>query len=43
MTVTLLVNRQLKRDFAQEWVQSLRVKNHEPLGEDEIARLLRSE
>jgi len=39
MIVTLLVNYRLKRDFAQEWAHSLRVKNHQPLGEDEIARL----
>jgi putative membrane protein len=39
MTITLLVNYRLKRDFAREWAQSLRIKRR-PLGEDEIARLL---
>ena len=40
MTITLLLNSYLQRDFAQEWNESLRVKHTEPLGEDEIARLL---
>jgi putative membrane protein len=41
MTLTALVNARIKRDFAREWVHSLKVKRHAPLGEDEIARMLR--
>ncbi|MDH5764185.1 MAG: DUF2238 domain-containing protein [Nitrospinota bacterium] len=40
MMFTVLLNIYLQRDFAQEWNESLRVKHTEPLGEDEIARLL---
>ncbi len=40
MAFTALLNSYLQRDFAQEWVESLRVKHAEPLGEDEIVRLL---
>jgi len=39
MTITALVNRSVKRDFAREWAESLRIKRSEPLGEVEIARL----
>ena len=39
MTITALLNIYLQRDFAREWVESLRVKHPQPLGEDEIARL----
>jgi putative membrane protein len=39
MLFTALLNRSLQRDFAQEWIESLRIKGTEPLGEDEIARL----
>ncbi len=39
MTFTALLNGYLQRDFAREWIESLRVKHAEPLGEDEIARL----
>lgn len=39
MTITALLNSYLQRDFAREWVESLRVKHPQPLGEDEIARL----
>jgi putative membrane protein len=42
MLVTALVNAYLRRDFARELQQSLRVKSNVPLGEDEIARLTRS-
>ncbi|MEM9530913.1 MAG: DUF2238 domain-containing protein [Pseudomonadota bacterium] len=34
------INIVLDRDFNREWTDSLRVKHSEPLGEDEIARLL---
>jgi putative membrane protein len=36
MLVTALINSRMQRDFAREWAKSLRVKNHEPLGEDAI-------
>lgn len=42
MLVTASINAYLKRDFARELQESLRVKRSKPLGEDEIARLLRS-
>jgi putative membrane protein len=40
MLITYGLNRALQRDFAQEWAESLRVKDTRPLGEDEIARML---
>jgi putative membrane protein len=40
MLITYAINRALQRDFAQEWAESLRVKDKRPLGEDEIARML---
>ena len=39
MTIIALVTRHYKRDFAQEFAESLRVKRAAPLGEDEIARI----
>ncbi len=39
MMIVALVNRRLKRDFAREWSESLRVKRRLPMGEVEIARL----
>jgi putative membrane protein len=41
MCATALINVWLQRDFAREWADSLRVKSHEPLGEEVITRLLR--
>lgn len=41
MTITGGLNYVLQRDFAREWVDSLRVKSAAPLGEDELARLWR--
>lgn len=41
MTITAAVNVYLRRDFAGEWVESIKVKQRQPLGEDEIARLWR--
>ena len=41
MTITIAVNMCLRNDFAREWVNSLKVKIHQPLGEDEIKRLWR--
>jgi len=40
MLLTFAINRALQRDFAAEWTESLRVKDSQPLGEDEIARML---
>jgi putative membrane protein len=40
-TITALINVRLRRDFAREWAESLRVKHLRPLGEEEIKRLLR--
>src|SRR6478735_7253769 len=33
MTVIYFINRQMQRDFANEWADSLRVKRRKPLGE----------
>lgn len=41
MGITLGMNVGLQRDFAREWNESLRVKHTEPLGEDEVVRLLK--
>jgi putative membrane protein len=41
MSVTALINARLKRDFAHEWVESLRVKKVTPLGEVALSRMLR--
>lgn len=40
MLVTAGLNLWLQRDFAREWVQSLRVKDARPYGENEIQRML---
>lgn len=42
MLITALINIYLKKDFASEWVESLKVKRQQPLGEDEIKRLWNS-
>lgn len=42
MAITGALNYALDRDFALEWVDSLRVKQAAPLGEDEIQRLWRA-
>ena len=39
LTVTAIVHRLVDRDFQREWAQSLRVKQHEPLGEAALAKL----
>lgn len=41
LIVTAAINARLRRDFAREWAESLRVKHPEPLGEQAIKRLLR--
>jgi putative membrane protein len=40
MLLTAALNAALQRDFAQEFAESLRVKERRPLGEDAIARML---
>ena len=42
MLIALAINSYLQRDFAQEWADSLRIKNKQPLGEDEIWRMINS-
>ena len=41
MLTTAAINLRLQRDFADEWNESLRVKNSRPLGEDEMRRLMK--
>lgn len=43
MGVTAAINAKLQKDFAREWTESLQVKRNIPLGEDEIARMLRNQ
>ena len=43
MSLTVLVNARLQRDFAREWSDSFKVKHPEPLGEERIARMLRDQ
>jgi len=43
MLVTAAINIRLQKDFAREWTESLKVKEVRPLGEDEIARLIREQ
>jgi putative membrane protein len=38
MTVTYIINRNMQRDFAAEWAESIRVKRRKPLGEEAIVR-----
>jgi putative membrane protein len=39
MSVVALINSRIKRDFAREWNESLRIKSRQPLGEEELSRL----
>ncbi|HEU4627104.1 MAG TPA: DUF2238 domain-containing protein [Steroidobacteraceae bacterium] len=39
MVVTALINVKYQRDFAREWVESLRIKSNRPLGEEALARM----
>ena len=41
MLLTVAINAALRKDFAREWGESLRVKREEPLGEVAIKRMLR--
>ena len=43
MVITAGLNWRFQRDFAREWIDSLRVKGALPLGEDELARLIRGD
>lgn len=43
MDFTLILNRLIQKDFREEWVASLSIKNNKPLGEDEIIRLIQDE
>jgi putative membrane protein len=43
MSITAGINWRLQRDFAWEWVESLRVKHKAPLGEDELARMAKKQ
>ncbi len=40
MLITLAINLYLQKDFAKEWSKSLEIKHLQPLGEDELARML---
>ena len=40
MTLVMILNARLQRDFAQEWNESISIRHSEPLGEDEIARMV---
>jgi len=40
MLIVAAINKKLQRDFAQEWNDSLEVKGKDPLGEDEIERMI---
>jgi putative membrane protein len=39
MCVTAIVNVRLNRDFARDWIESLRVKDARPMGEEAIRRM----
>ena len=43
MSITLLINMRIQKGFSEEWKSSLRIKDNRPLGEDEIARLRKSD
>ena len=41
MSVTAMINARYQRDFAREWIESLRVKGKAPLGEDKLIKMSR--
>lgn len=43
MGITLVINLRIQKNFREEWVESLSIKNIKPLGEDEIMRLIQDE
>lgn len=40
MAIVLVINGVIQKDFHREWSESLRVKHQQPLGEEELRRLL---
>jgi len=40
MCITLCINLRIQKNFSEEWRESLSIKNKNPLGEDEISRLI---
>ncbi|WP_457577645.1 DUF2238 domain-containing protein [Desulfomarina sp.] len=42
MSITLAFNLRIQKNFREEWIDSLSIKNKKPLGEDEIMRLIQS-
>ena len=43
MSITLLINLRIQKNFREELAGSLSIKNNKPLGEDEIMRLIQDE
>ena len=43
MSITLVLNLLIQKDFREEWAESLSIKNNKPLGEDEIIRLIKTQ
>lgn len=41
MIITMLINLRIQKNFASEWDTSLSIKGKQPLGEDEIERLIK--
>jgi putative membrane protein len=41
MSVTAAINARYQRDFAREWIESFRVKQKAPLGEDKLRQMAR--
>lgn len=41
MIITAAINIYINNDFLREWSESLKIKKHRPLGEDELKRLWR--
>ncbi len=41
MLIVAFINIRLQRDFSHEWNQSLSIKHKQPLGEDEIERMMK--
>ena len=42
MMITMFINMRIQKNFREEWNSSLQIKGKEPLGEDEIARLMKT-
>ncbi|MEE9445178.1 MAG: DUF2238 domain-containing protein [Cocleimonas sp.] len=41
MAIVAFINIRLQRDFSHEWSESLSIKHKQPLGEDEIERMMK--